>query len=135
MRSPPVNVVPSAVRGAWPKRQAAVRRALDLSARSLGGVPLTRAPKVSVVVPVYNVEPYLAACLQSISAQTYRNIEVVVVDDGSTDGSLAVARRARRQDRRIRIVTQPNGGLSSARNTGTAAATGEYLAFVDSDDR
>ncbi|WP_255419324.1 bifunctional glycosyltransferase/CDP-glycerol:glycerophosphate glycerophosphotransferase [Geodermatophilus marinus] len=128
-------MISSAVRGAWSRRRATVRRALVLSARGLGGAPLTRAPRVSIVVPVYNVEPYLAACLRSISAQTYRNIEVVVVDDGSTDGSLAVARRARRRDRRIRIVTQPNGGLSSARNSGTAAATGEYLAFVDSDDR
>ncbi|MGY1691167.1 bifunctional glycosyltransferase/CDP-glycerol:glycerophosphate glycerophosphotransferase [Geodermatophilus sp. SYSU D01105] len=130
-----MSMVRSAARALSPKRQAAVRRALDLSVRTLGTAPLTRAPKVSIVVPVYNVEPYLGSCLWSISHQTYRNIEIVVVDDGSTDGSLAVAERARRRDRRIRIVQQPNGGLSSARNTGIAAATGEYLAFVDSDDR
>ncbi|MGY1703207.1 CDP-glycerol glycerophosphotransferase family protein [Geodermatophilus sp. SYSU D00697] len=130
-----MSMVRSAARALSPKRQATARRALDLSVRTLGTVPLARAPKVSIVVPVYNVEPYLRACLSSITRQTYRNIEIVVVDDGSTDGSLAVAQQARRRDRRIRIVQQPNGGLSSARNTGIAAATGEYLAFVDSDDR
>jgi CDP-glycerol glycerophosphotransferase len=111
------------------------RRAVDIGVRALGAVPFARSPKVSVVVPVYNVEPYLAECLRSISHQTYLNIEIVVVDDGSTDGSLAVAQNARRRDRRIRIVRQANAGLSAARNTGIAAATGEYLAFVDSDDR
>jgi CDP-glycerol glycerophosphotransferase len=130
-----MDIIRSAAR-ALPRRQReTVRQALGLSARFLGAAPLTRAPKVSIVVPVYDVEPYLGSCLWSISNQTYRNIEVVVVDDGSTDGSLAVAQRARRRDRRIRIVRQPNGGLSSARNTGIAAATGDYLAFVDSDDR
>ena len=118
-----------------PRVKRSARRAVEIGVRGLGTVPLTRSPKVSVVVPVYNVEPYLAACLRSISHQTYLNIEIVVVDDGSTDGSLAVAQRARRRDRRIRIVRQTNGGLSAARNTGIAAATGEYLAFVDSDDR
>jgi CDP-glycerol glycerophosphotransferase len=111
----------------------AVHHVLDWSARRLG---LTLpAPKVSVVVPVYNVGPYLKACLDSISAQTYRNLEIVVVDDGSTDDSLAVARRCRRRDRRIAIVQQPNGGLSAARNTGIDRASGEFLCFVDSDDR
>lgn len=116
-----------------PGVQDVARYSLDLSARRL---PLRlRGPKVSVVVPVYNVAPYLEECLQSISAQTYRNLEIVVVDDGSTDGSLVVAQRCRRLDRRIRIVERPNGGLSAARNTGIDAATGEFLAFVDSDDR
>ena len=125
----------TAMRRVSPRARRAARRAADIGIRRIGAVPFARSPKVSVVVPVYDVEPYLAACLRSISQQTYRNLEIVVVDDGSTDGSLEVARRARRHDRRIRIVRQPNGGLSSARNTGIAAATGEYLAFVDSDDR
>ena len=130
-----MSMLRHAVRTAAPTIRKSARRAVDIGVRALGAVPLARSPKVSVVVPVYNVEPYLAACLRSISHQTYLNIEIVVVDDGSTDGSLAVAQRARRRDRRIRIVRQANAGLSAARNTGIAAATGEYLAFVDSDDR
>ena len=124
-----------AARAVAPRIKKAARRTVDVGVRALGTVPFARSPKVSVVVPVYDVEPYLAACLRSISHQTYLNIEIVVVDDGSTDDSLAVAQRAQRRDRRIRIVRQANAGLSAARNTGIAAATGEYLAFVDSDDR
>jgi len=130
-----MSMLRHAVRTAAPRLKKSARRAVDIGVRALGAVPLVRSPKVSVVVPVYNVEPYLAACLRSISHQTYLNIEIVVVDDGSTDGSLAVAQRARRRDRRIRIVRQANAGLSAARNAGISAATGEYLAFVDSDDR
>ena len=91
-------------------------------------------PRISVVVPVYQVESYLATCLQSLARQTERDLEVVMVDDGSTDGSRALAERFAEHDRRFRLVCQPNGGLGSARNTGTALATGEFLAFVDSDD-
>src|ERR1700712_1426421 len=91
-------------------------------------------PRISVVVPVYNVELYLETCLESIAGQTFRDLEVVMVDDGSTDGSAAIAQRFVDRDERFRLVTQPNGGLSKARNTGTDAATGEFLAFVDSDD-
>jgi CDP-glycerol glycerophosphotransferase len=91
-------------------------------------------PRISVVVPVYDVESYLATCLQSLARQAERDLEVIMVDDGSTDGSRAVAERFAAHDRRFRLVTQDNGGLGSARNTGTALATGEFLAFVDSDD-
>jgi CDP-glycerol glycerophosphotransferase len=91
-------------------------------------------PKISVIVPVYNVEEYLDECLTSIERQTMGDLEIVVVDDGSTDGSAAIARAHAERDPRIRIVTRPNGGLSAARNTGIEHATGEYLAFVDSDD-
>jgi CDP-glycerol glycerophosphotransferase len=91
-------------------------------------------PRISVVVPVYNVERYLAACLRSVAAQTVRDLEVVVVDDGSTDGSRAIAAEIARRDDRFRLVTQANGGLGSARNTGADAASGEFLAFLDSDD-
>lgn len=91
-------------------------------------------PRISVVVPVYQVESYLATCLQSLARQTERDLEVIMVDDGSTDGSRALAERFAAHDRRFRLVCQANGGLGSARNTGTALATGEFLAFVDSDD-
>lgn len=91
-------------------------------------------PRISVVVPVYDVEDYLAACLQSLVRQTYRDLEVVVVDDGSTDGSAEIAERFCASDRRVRVVRQANAGLGAARNAGAAVATGELLAFADSDD-
>src|SRR5919199_4012680 len=91
-------------------------------------------PRISVVVPIYNVEPYLATCLQSLVDQRFTDFEVVVVDDGSTDGSRAIAEEFAARDERLRIVEQPNGGLGKARNTGAEHATGEFLAFVDSDD-
>ena len=90
--------------------------------------------RVSVVVPAFDVEPYLAACLQSLARQTERDLEVIVVDDGSTDMGRALAERVAARDRRFRVVTQPNRGLGAARNTGIAHATGEFLAFVDGDD-
>ena len=92
-------------------------------------------PRVSFVVPVYNVEPYLDDCLRSIRAQTVDDFEVVMVDDGSTDGSVEIAERHAERDRRLRIVRQANHGLGHARNTGVQAADGEFLSFVDSDDR
>src|SRR3954469_23836051 len=91
-------------------------------------------PRISVVVPIYNVEPYLEECLDSIARQTYRDLEVVMVDDGSKDNSPEIAERWASKDKRFRLVTQPNGGLGSARNTGIQHAGGEMLAFVDSDD-
>src|SRR4051812_28851640 len=91
-------------------------------------------PRISVVVPIYNVEPYLEECLESIARQTYRDLEVVMVDDGSKDDSPAIAERFASRDERFRLLTQPNGGLGSARNTGIREAGGELLAFVDSDD-
>src|SRR4051812_25022199 len=91
-------------------------------------------PRISVVVPIYNVEPYLEECLDSIARQTYRDLEVVMVDDGSKDNSPEIAKRWASTDERFRLVTQPNGGLGSARNTGIKHAGGELLAFVDSDD-
>ncbi|HEY2601525.1 MAG TPA: glycosyltransferase, partial [Thermoleophilaceae bacterium] len=92
------------------------------------------APLVTVVVPIYNVEEYLPACLDSVAHQTHQNLEVIMVNDGSTDGSVTIAERYAAADPRFRLITQENGGLSRARNTGAAAATGEFLAFVDSDD-
>ena len=93
-----------------------------------------RQPLLSIVVPCYNVEEYLAECLQSLLAQTYRNIEIIVVDDGSPDRCYEIAAGIAATTRKIKIVRQANGGLSAARNTGIRAATGEYLTFVDSDD-
>ncbi|MCX4823490.1 CDP-glycerol glycerophosphotransferase family protein [Streptomyces sp. NBC_01142] len=90
--------------------------------------------RLSVVVPVYNVEDYLEECLRSLADQTLRDLEVVMVDDGSTDGSAAIARRFAAEDDRFRLVPQANAGLGAARNTGIREARGEFLAFVDSDD-
>lgn len=90
--------------------------------------------RVSVVVPCYKVEEYLADCLNSIITQTYPHLQIIVVIDGSPDRSAAIARGFARWDRRITVVEQPNGGLGNARNTGIAHATGDFIAFVDSDD-
>ncbi|MFJ8074615.1 CDP-glycerol glycerophosphotransferase family protein [Streptomyces sp. NPDC096176] len=90
--------------------------------------------RLSVVVPVYNVEDFLEECLSSLAEQSLRELEVVMVDDGSTDGSAAIARRFADEDERFRLVSQENAGLGAARNAGTREARGEFLAFVDSDD-
>ncbi|SDI03143.1 Glycosyltransferase involved in cell wall bisynthesis [Pseudobutyrivibrio sp. 49] len=91
-------------------------------------------PQVSIVVPIYNVQDYLAKCLESISSQTYKNIQVIMVDDGSTDSSGNIAESFSQKDSRFLYIHQQNGGLSAARNTGIKAATGQYIAVVDSDD-
>ena len=91
-------------------------------------------PLISVIVPVYNVEKYIAACVDSILAQTYTNLEILLVDDGSTDSSGALCDEYARRDVRVRVIHQENGGLSDARNTGMQSAQGTYFAFVDSDD-
>lgn len=90
--------------------------------------------KISIIVPVYNVEDYLVECLQSILFQTYKNIEVILIDDGSTDGSGEICEEYQKKDKRIKAAHQTNQGLSAARNKGIQMATGEYLMFVDSDD-
>ncbi|MFW6597666.1 glycosyltransferase family 2 protein [Propionibacteriaceae bacterium Y2011] len=89
---------------------------------------------VSVVVPVYNAEAFLAECLASIRGQSYEHLEIVCVDDGSTDDSAQLLDAEARLDERIRVISQPNGGVSAARNTGLDAVTGDYVVFVDSDD-
>lgn len=91
-------------------------------------------PRISVIVPVYNVEQYLEKCVKSICGQTYRELEIILVDDGSPDGSGALCDTLAAQDERIRVIHQKNGGLSAARNAGLDAATGAYVAFIDSDD-
>ena len=89
---------------------------------------------ISVIVPVYNAEKYLRECLDSIVNQTYKNIEIILVDDGSTDGSGAICDEYADKDVRIKVYHIPNGGASNARNLGIDNADGEYLMFVDSDD-
>ena len=91
--------------------------------------------KISVIVPVYNTEAYLAECLDSLIHQTWTDLEIICVNDGSPDNSAAILAKYAEKDSRIRVITQKNGGLSSARNSGLRAATGEYVCFVDSDDR
>lgn len=89
---------------------------------------------VSVIVPVYNVEQYIQRCIDSITKQTYSNIEIILVDDGSDDNSGGICDRAALLDKRIHVIHKKNGGLSSARNIGIDSAHGEYICFVDSDD-
>ena len=91
-------------------------------------------PMISVIVPVYKVETYLARCIESIVNQTYRNLEIILVDDGSPDSCPAMCDEWAKTDSRIKVEHKQNGGLSDARNAGMAAATGECVGFVDSDD-
>lgn len=95
---------------------------------------MEKEPLVSIIVPIYNVEKYLKQCLSSIVNQTYRNIEIILVNDGSTDHSLEMAYQWKHRDGRIKLIEQHNKGLGPARNSGLSVADGEYVAFVDSDD-
>ena len=89
---------------------------------------------ISVIIPVYNAAPYLDTCLESVCGQTWQCLEILLVDDGSTDGSGAICDAWSRRDPRIRVIHKKNGGISSARNEGLKLAAGEYIAFADSDD-
>ncbi len=89
---------------------------------------------ISIIVPVYNVEKYIDDCLKSVTAQTYKNLEIIVVDDGSPDNCPKICDNWAAKDKRIKVIHKENGGLSSARNAGVVAATGDYIGFVDSDD-
>lgn len=91
-------------------------------------------PKISFIIPVYNVEEYLGQCLDSVLAQSYENFEAICIDDGSTDSSLNILKKYEKKDKRIKIISQKNQGVSVARNAGLDAARGEYISFVDSDD-
>lgn len=91
-------------------------------------------PLISIIVPVYQVRDYVGECVESIQQQTYTNLEILLVDDGSTDGSGEVCDEYARKDERIRVIHQENKGLSGARNAGLDNVHGEYIAFVDSDD-
>lgn len=92
-------------------------------------------PLVSIIVPVYNTSSYLPKCIYSLINQTYSNIEIILVNDGSTDNSLEVLKEFARKDKRIKVLNQENKGVSAARNLGIENATGIYIMFVDSDDR
>lgn len=95
---------------------------------------MERIPKISVIVPIYRVEEYLPKCLDSLLKQTFRDLEVILVDDGSPDRCGEICDEYREKDSRIRVIHKENGGLSSARNAGLDIAAGKYVAFVDSDD-
>lgn len=95
---------------------------------------MSTQPLLSVIVPVYNVEQYLHQCVDSIIGQTYKNLEIILVNDGSTDGSGAICDEYATKDSRVRVIHKENGGQSSARNIGISISSGEYTTFVDSDD-
>ena len=89
---------------------------------------------ISIIVPVYNAEKTLERCVSALTGQTYQNIEIILVNDGSKDTSLSICRRFAAEDDRIRVIDKPNGGVSSARNAGLDIARGEFVMFCDSDD-
>ncbi len=91
-------------------------------------------PLVSVVIPIYKVEEYLRECIDSVISQTYKNLEIILVDDGSPDNCPAICDEYAEKDNRIKVIHKENGGLSDARNAGIKIATGEYISFIDSDD-
>ncbi len=95
---------------------------------------MKNAPLVSIIVPVHNVRDYLDVCVKSLLDQTYKNLEIILVDDGSTDGSEKIADKYSKKYKYISVIHKKNGGLSSARNAGVKSANGEWLMFVDSDD-
>ena len=95
---------------------------------------VSKNPLISIIVPVYNVEEYLDKCVESIVNQTYKNIEVILVDDGSPDNCPKMCDDWAKKDKRIKVIHKKNGGLSDARNKGIDESKGEYLSFVDSDD-
>lgn len=91
-------------------------------------------PLISIIVPIYNVEAYVQKCIESIRQQTYKNIEIILVDDGSTDGSAQICNNEALEDNRIEVIHQDNKGLVAARKAGLSVATGDYIGFVDGDD-
>lgn len=91
-------------------------------------------PLISIIIPVYNAERYLASCLDSILEQSYRNLEVIIINDGSLDFSLNIAEKYAEQDDRLKVYSQDNSGPSEARNYGLSVSTGNYISFVDADD-
>lgn len=99
-----------------------------------GKTAMDTKPLISIIVPVYKVEEHLGRCVDSLLNQTYENLEIILVDDGSPDGSGAICDAYAARDPRVRVIHKENGGLSSARNAGLDVATGEFLGFVDSDD-
>ena len=95
---------------------------------------VNNSPKLSVVIPIYNVEDYAQECLESIVKQSYKNLEIICVNDGSTDNSKSIVEKCAKKDDRIILINQNNSGVSEARNNGIERASGDYITFVDSDD-
>lgn len=91
--------------------------------------------QISVIVPIYNAERYLESCVHSITSNTYCNLQIILIDDGSTDSSAAICDKFAESDSRIAVIHQPNGGIVAARNAGIQAATGSYISFADADDQ
>lgn len=89
---------------------------------------------ISIIIPIYNVENYLMKCLDSVICQTYENLEIILINDGSTDNSLLIAKKYEKRDKKIKLINKKNGGVSSARNSGLDICTGKYVTFIDSDD-
>lgn len=89
---------------------------------------------ISVIIPIYNLEQYIERCVRSVMAQSYTNLQIILVDDGSSDGSGAVCDALAQKDSRIKVIHKPNGGVSDARNFGVKAASGQFISFVDGDD-
>ena len=89
---------------------------------------------ISIIIPVYNIEKYLSKCLESIAIQSYQNLEILLIDDGSSDRSPEICDAYKKKDKRFCVIHKENGGLSSARNAGIEIASGKYLLFVDGDD-
>lgn len=99
-----------------------------------GGKAMKSQPLISIIIPIYNAEKYLRSCIDSVLAQTYTNIEVILVNDGSKDTSGEICEKYRLLDTRIKVIQLENGGVSKARNTGIKASRGDFLCFIDSDD-
>lgn len=92
------------------------------------------SPKISIIVPVYNVEQYLENCINSVLNQSFRNFQLILVDDGSKDSSGEICDRFVQKDSRVKVIHKSNAGVSAARNAGIDIATGQFICFIDSDD-
>ena len=133
----PLGVALSLRRWASFSRGPVPQKALDTGqaeAPRSGARDVPTTPRVSVIVPSYNVEPFLADAVRSVLRQSWTDLELLIVNDGSTDGTPGLAARFETEDRRVRVVHKQNGGLSSARNAGISAARGEFICFLDADD-
>ena len=106
----------------------------EISEYGSGPLPDGYYPKISVCIAVYNSRDYLSRSIDSVLDQTYRNLEILLVDDGSTDGSGNICDDFAAKDKRVRVIHKPNGGLYTTRNTGIEESTGEYICFLDGDD-
>jgi maltose O-acetyltransferase len=109
-------------------------KSLEISNSLIRALSSDNTPMVSVIVPIYNTSKYLKKCIESILAQTIKNIEIILVNDGSTDNSYSILTHYQKKDSRIKVINKPNGGLSSTRNAGLDVANGLFISFIDSDD-